>query len=412
MQVFVTRQPIFDGDQNLQAYELLFRSGLDTVCNMKDGDLATSLVISDSFFSTGIQSITGGNRAFINFTRNLLLGGLAELLPRDQLVVEILEDVEPDEEVLTAVDRLKEMGYTIAVDDFVGNPTQVPFIEKADILKVDFMETTPEQRRDIASRFQRPGLQLLAEKVEQQDEFEAAREMGYDLFQGYFFCKPIRVMKSRIPESKMSKLRLLQVVNEPVIDLEKTEAIFRTDVSLSYKLLKYINSAQFGMRKEVSNIKQALVILGQRNLRRWGALMSYSCLMDEKAGELLVTTVCRARFCELLAEPLGITGKSEDLFMVGMFSTLDALLDMPMNQVLESIPIAPAIKLALTRGKGVYSHALELVKVLEQGDWDRLAEMTAIMNFDENLIPELYTQSVEMARSIFQLSSSEKSTAS
>jgi EAL and modified HD-GYP domain-containing signal transduction protein len=403
MEVFVARQPIFNVNLKVVAYELLFRAGLENVFPNVDGDKATSSVISDSFLTMGLDTITEGCPAFINFTRHVLLEGYAHLFPKKNMVVEVLEDIEPDTEILDAVHKLKSEGYKIALDDYTGSPVTEPLIPFADVVKVDFIQTTPEQQKAFADRFRSMKISLLAEKVETSEEMEYGKSIGYRLFQGYFFCKPKVLTGKRVPESKLTKLQLLHTVNQGDIDFTKTEEIIRLDAGMSYKLLRYINSAYFGLRREVDNIKQALVLLGQRNLRKWASLMACTSLGEGKSTELLATAVTRARFCELLAELIGDSSRSDDLFLMGLLSTIDALLDMPMEKALEQIPLSEDLKSALLDKPGQLRNLLELVKGYETGDWDQFKELKDQLHVDEKEIPSIHREGLKMAQSILEV---------
>jgi c-di-GMP-related signal transduction protein len=407
MHTFVGRQPVFDLKMNIFGYELLFRTGLDNYFPQVDGDEATSNVISDSYFNIGINTITQGSRAFINFTRNTLLDDYAMLLPKENLVVEILEDVEPDAEVIQAVKRLKQNGYTIALDDIEKLDEENPLVELADIIKVDFMRTTQEEQQALADSLKKRKIRLLAEKVETHEEFEEAKKMGYTLFQGYFFCKPSIIQKKRIPEMKLNRLRLLEAVNQPELDFEKVEALAKQDVSFSYKLLKYINSAYFGLRQEATNIRQALVLMGQKNLRKWVSLMIYTFLGENKPPELLVTAIVRGRFCELMAEPFGIKERESDLFLMGMFSTIDAILDMPMDKLLDDIPLAVDIKAALLSEPSQMLYILEAAIAYEEGNWELFESLKDMVKFDEEVIPKMHLEAMKMAKEVLHLESAE-----
>jgi EAL and modified HD-GYP domain-containing signal transduction protein len=411
MEVFVARQPIFNGKMKVVAYELLFRSGLENAFPNVNGDQATSSVISDSFLTMGMDIITEGKPAFINFTRHILLEGYGRLFPKNDLVVELLEDIEPDSDVLDSVHQLKREGYRIALDDYQGSPMHEAFIPFVDVIKVDFMRTTTEEQRVFAERFRPMKIRLLAEKVECAEEMEHAKKTGYRLFQGYFFCKPTVLKGNRIIESKLTKLKLLHVINQRDIDFNEAEEIIRLDAGLSYKLLRYINSAYFGLRREVNNIKQALVLLGQRNLRKWVSLMVCASLGEGKSTELLATAVMRARFCELLAESMGDSNRSDDLFLMGLLSVIDALLDMPMEKALEQIPLSEDLKSALLSKPGLFRNILELVIGYESGDWERFSELKNLFHINESDIPPLHRESIKMARTILDAENATVSTA-
>jgi EAL and modified HD-GYP domain-containing signal transduction protein len=350
----------------------------------------------------GINELTGGQPAFLRFTRNVLLGGYAQILPKEKLVVEILDNMPPDKEVLDTVRRLRDGGYTVALNDFDGKALQSPLVDLANIIKVNFKLTSRIKQNFFARRFLRLGIKLVAEKIESYDGYHAAKEMGYSLFQGSFFCQPSIVSTQRIPESKMTRLRLMQLVNQEEMDFGKASEIIKHDVALSYKLLRYANSAYLGLHHQVTNIRQALMFLGQRNLRRWISLMAVACLGDQKPSALLVTALMRARFCELLADVLGMRPRGDDLFLLGMFSTIDALLDRPMEDALKDIPLAPDLKATLLGESGVFRDILELVLSYEAGDWKRFDALSRKLDIDQDGIPQIHLEAVNLAEGIFK----------
>ena len=302
MDVFVARQPIFDRRLNVYAYELLFRVGRENVFVDTDGDIATSSVITDSFLVIGLESLTRGRKAFINFTKNLLMDETATILPKDLLVIEILEDVMPSKGIITACKKLKDSGYVLALDDFVFEPKFTPLIKLADIIKVDFKLSGEEERRLLIQKFSSTKIKFLAEKVETQKEYEQAKEMGFSYFQGYFFSKPVIISSKDIPGNKINYLNILHEINLPEVDFNRIEGIVKHDVSVSYKLLRFINSAFFSFDAEVKSIKQALVLLGINEFRKWMSLIILKGMSEDKPKELLVISISRARFCELIAE--------------------------------------------------------------------------------------------------------------
>lgn len=406
MNSHIARQPIFDLDHKVHAYELLFRNGIENAFPRDvDGDKATSSVLSDGFFSMGIDTITGGYPAFVNFTRDILLGGFAELIPSSKLVIEILEDVTPDPKVLAVLERLKKIGFRIALDDYRGSDHHDSFLRFADLIKVDFKATSRDDQRHISRKFRPSGVKLVAEKLETHEDIQSAKAMGFHFFQGFFYCKPAIVNKGRIPENKLNKLELLKEVNRPELDIDRIQELVKHDVEMSYKLLRYINSAYFGLRNEATDIRQALVYLGFKNLRKWASLMAVACLGGDKPDELLVTSLVRARFCELAARHVDLLNRSEELFLMGMFSVIDALLDMSMEDALASIPLAPDLKLALLGEQCRLKHILDFAISYEMGNWEFFEYMKDQLSFDENAVPELHLDAVKTAEELLHVGS-------
>lgn len=394
METFIARQPIFDMNQRAFGYELLFRSGLENVFRHPDPNQASSKVLADTFFLHDLAFLTGGKRAFINITRDLLLQELLFLIPKEKIVVEILENVEPDEEVVQACERLKSAGYLLAMDDFVYDDRYGPLLRLADFIKVDFLSTEEGERRDLVRRLSTCKVRFLAEKIETYEMFREARDLGYTYCQGYFFSRP-RVISGRdIPGLKLHYLQLLQEIHRPELDLKRLTEIVRRETSLSYKLLRYINSAFFGLRNRISSLKQALLLLGEREIRKWVTLVTLATLGEDKPEELVLQSILRARFCESLASLTGLSDRSDDLFLMGMFSLLDGLLDRPLSEILEGIPISEEIKRALLGEKNRFGLVYQYLLAYEQGRWERLSELGGRLRIDESRVSSLYLEAV------------------
>ena len=398
MQVLVARQPIFDKNKNVVAYELLFRNSLSNSYGGTDGDQATTDVIVASFLSIGMDVVTGGKRAFINFTDNLLRNKVAHLLPREVLAVEILETVEPDEAILAACHDLKKDGYTIVLDDFVFHPRFAPLIELADIIKIDFLATSPTERKSIVRRFNANKIDFLAEKVETQAEFEEAVRAGYVYFQGYFFSKPVIIARKDIPASKLSYLKLLQEIKMSDMNINQIEQTIKREISFSYRLLKYINSSAFGFRQEIRSIRQAVSLLGQRDLLKWVSLNAMCCIQDDKPLELITTAVVRAYFGELIALRLGKQQIASDVFLMGLFSIIDALLDCSLLNILEELPVSKEVKGALLGGDGFFHDIHELTVSYERADWAKVFMCAKKIDLPEDELAGLYLKTLTWVR--------------
>jgi EAL and modified HD-GYP domain-containing signal transduction protein len=368
---FIARQPILNCEQEVFAYELLFRSGRNITFADVVGESATRSTLDLSLL-LGAESFTDGRPAFINCTRETLCSGVAGTLPRDLVVLEILEDVPADEETIDACRRLKEAGYRIALDDIVSTHDRLALFEFADIIKVDFLLTNAAQQKAISRRFRKPGVQLLAEKVETHEQFRAALEMGYTLFQGYFFCRPETMTAKDLPSMHLGYLEVLRKVYEPELDLLAIERAIREEPSLCYRLLRYLNSAAFGLRP-VHSIVHALNLLGRDQLRKWVSLVGTISLAGPHSAELIRKALIRARFCEMFAEQRGLP--STDFFLTGLFSLLDAFLDRPLAQIIEKIPISKLCRDALTGVPNQARYALDVAIACARGDWEALPQL-------------------------------------
>ncbi len=398
---FIARQPIFDLKENVYAYELLFRSGLHNYFDCDDVDHASTSVIANSFLLFGIDEMTSGRRAFLNCTRKVLVEDLVTALPKQHAVIEVLEDIEPDDEVIAACRRLKELGYTLALDDFIYHQKFEPLLELADIVKVDFLLSGPGERQRISSLLRRRGICMLAEKVETREDYEQAVSMGYELFQGYFFSKPVILSRRDIPANKLQYLRVLKEIHNPEIDFQRMAKTVQGEVSLSFKLLKLINSAAFGLRHKVSNIVQALSLLGEREVRTWVSLLSVSAMASDKPAELVVNSLIRARFCEQGAGLIGEGFESSELFLMGLFSQIDAILDRPLAELLDEIQVSPEMRQALLDKEGKRSQLLEICVALERGYWDQLSELATSLQLEEVTLSETYLEAVKWAQGTF-----------
>ncbi|MDO9536172.1 MAG: HDOD domain-containing protein [Bacillota bacterium] len=401
MEIYVARQPIFNKYQEVFAYELLYRSGANKFYSSLNGDEASSEVITNSFLLIGLETLTRGKKAFINFTRNLLENDVAILLPNEVIVVEILQDIEPDEKMLGACKKLKELGYLLALDNFIYDKKFEPLIDLVDIIKIDFLNTDEEERRAVIQRVRSNKVSFLAEKVETMEDFTQAIEMGYSYFQGYFFSKPLILSGRDIPSFKLTYMKILQEINKPDLDFDRIERLIKMDVSLSYKLLKFINSLAFGFRSEISSIKQALVLLGKEELSKWVSLIALKGIGENKPEELIVTAICRARFCELIASRVGLKDRASDLFLMGMFSLIDAFLDQPMSEILKELPICEEIKHALLGGKNRFRDVYDLILTYESGDWEKFTLKAAKLDLHEEEVKDFYLNSLDMSNKIF-----------
>lgn len=400
MDAFVARQPIFNSKKKLFAYELLFRDSLSNYMPDVSGDVATSKLLSSSYYTIGIDKITGGNLAFINFTERLLIDELPLLFPKETTVIEILEDVKPSKNVLQASKKFSAKGYTLALDDFIFQPDLKPLMELADIIKIDFRITPQADIERFITNENIKGTKLLAEKVETNEEFNLAREMGFEYFQGYFFSKPEIIKGKEIPGSQLRLLEIVANVNAQDFDFDTLETLIQTDLSISYKLLRYINSAFFRRKSEISSVKQALVFLGQNEIKRFVSLVALSSAAADKPNELIRCSCIRARFCELLSSVSSYAELSDELFTAGLFSNIDAVLDRPMADIIAKLPLSPSIISALMEENSELTKYLSLSKHYEKGEWQPVSRIAAKLCIAEEKIPPIYAEACEWANAI------------
>lgn len=393
---FIARQPIFDRHEHVFGYELLFRSGAQGCFPSIDPDAASRSTIDMSLL-IGPRSLTEGRRAFVNFTRELLIDGTATVLPRDLGIIEILEDIEPDAAVLNACRDLKRLGYTLALDDLVDSRTRAAFVPFVDIVKVDFTLTTPATQHELASTYKRRGIRLLAEKVEAREEFDSALRMGYEYFQGYFFCRPTTITAHDIPSLHLTYLGILKAAMETNFDINAVEQAIKQEPGLCFRLLRYLNSAAFGIYP-VRSIRHALTLIGQRELQKWITIAAAMALAGPRSSELISAALTRARFCELVATVLRTD--SSDFFLVGMFSLIDAIIDQPLGRVLSELPLSTPAKSALLGRAGPLLTVLSLAVACERADWDSLAQLSSALAIDSVRVATIHAESMEWVRNI------------
>jgi len=365
--VFIGRQPIFDHNYNVTSYELLFRQS-DTERSRND-DHKTAKVLTGALMDFGLDKLSGDKKIHINASPTFILSDLCDLLPTDKVGIEILESSPINEDIIQACKTLKEKGYEITLDNVVHTPQLAPLLSIADTIKVDISQSN-NLTADLKV-LRTYNTQLLATKVESYEDHEKAKNLGFNYFQGFFFCKPEVVHAKTMPESKINILRALQQVMTATVVSDINE-IVKQDVSLSYRLLKYINSAAFGMQRQIESIEQALVLLGLSNAQRWLSLLSLASLGEAKPLELMRTALYRGHLLESIAKSLKEESTGDD-FLLGMFSVLDALLDQPMQEAINDMALPTPVREALLSDKADMSYKLEVAYALEHGAWDDVA---------------------------------------
>lgn len=365
-EVCIGRQPIYDRSFEIYGYEVLARRTLENRYHEEDGDLASARVIESAMDTFGFGVLGHGKRIFVNITDRTLIRGFSFLLPREHTVLEILETVEPTPAVLEACAGLRKAGYHLALDDFDGHPSRDPFLPVVDILKIDFRLTTPNRRIELTRRHGGARIRLLAEKVETHRDLQEALKLGFHLFQGFVFSHPEVMSQRELQPFKMNYLQLLRELNEPEVSFADLEKIIQKDVSLSVKLLRFINSAMFGLRTPVKSICRALILLGIRTVRMWASLLAMIAMGEGKPHELIACSLRRSRFCEQLGSDLGLADRGFDLFLLGMLSVIDAILDLPMQDVIETLPLAPDVRGTLLGESTPLTPVLELARECER----------------------------------------------
>jgi EAL and modified HD-GYP domain-containing signal transduction protein len=401
MDFFIARQPILNTHKKLFAYELLYRGTKTSHLSNTSGNKATTSVLSSVFLTEGIEKISGLRPCFINFTRDLLLQNLPASFPKTQVVVEVLEDVPPTPEIVAICRKLRDDGYTIALDDFVYDPSLEPLIAIADIIKFDFLLTPVDTLQRTLHRLSRHKLKYLAEKVESYEEFEKAVKLGFSYFQGYFFSKPEHIRIQEIGSAKINLLNLLAEVNQKNTTPKKLEKIIQRDVALAYKLLRYVNSSYFYRLHTIESVAHAMTYLGSTEIRRYLILVLISELSTDKPGELVRLAVVRAKMGELLAEASPFRDKSDEIFLLGLFSLLDAMLDTTMEYACERLSLSDPLKNGLVYKSGPYAPFLQAVISYERVDKAGCLAALQGIGLAAGKLHEIYAEALKFTETVF-----------
>jgi c-di-GMP phosphodiesterase len=363
--MLVARQPVLDARLNVAGYELLFRTAGATGAHVTEHERATSQVIVDAIGEIGLDRLVGGQRAYVNVSRDLLLAVRPLPLPADRVVLELLEGQRVDAELIAVARELVAAGFTLALDDFVYEPALEPLLDIAHVVKLDVLALGRDATLAQLERLRGRGLLLVAEKIETHDEFAFWRQGGFDLFQGYFYARPELVRGRGMPSARLVSLGTVAELQRAGGSFERLEEVIHQDAGLSFKLLRYANSAFAGTRSPVGSVREALIRLGTRTVQQWATMLLLAGIPD-RPPELMTTGLLRARTCQLLVTDAN-EGCAERAFTVGLFSVLDALLDMPMDDVLELLALDAVVADALRRGRGVEGAALGAVLAYEHG---------------------------------------------
>lgn len=399
---YIARQPILNKQLKLFAYELLYWGPELGFPIEMDAETATTHLLSSTFFTEDIEEITKQYPCFINFPTNLIEKNIPSVFPKERVMIEILETVVPTQKVIEICQSLRKQGYKIALDDFTYRPELIPLLREAEIVKIDFRATTLEERLEIIENIKPFNLTLLAEKVETMAEFEEGKKLGFKYFQGYFFCKPEKTTTIRnFSPSETSLIQLLSEVSSPTTDLEKMNRIISRDSTLSYKLLRFINSAYYYQSHPISSIKHAIAYLGEKELRRFLLFMGISEIAKGKTSELIVMALMRAKFCESMAE-FQSWGEKEcsEIFLVGLFSLLDVVMDAPMEKILQKLPIAQPVRAALTNGDNSYANYLHLIIALEKNNQQKIKDLCKKLDIQYELLKDCYMLALRYANRV------------
>lgn len=410
MEVFIGRQPIFDFQEQIVAYELLYRSKNKNEFPLVDPDIATVDVIINAFLSVGFEELTKGKPSFINFTENILMSSLVDHLDPTSVVIEILEDIPITMNLIERIKELKMKGFKIALDDFVLDD-HVPYYNElftyTDYIKVDFLLSSVAERMEIEKRVftSFPHIKLLAEKVETREQYEVAKRSGYVLFQGYFFEKPQVVISRDIPANILQYFQIISLLKDEEPNMVSLVENIERDISLTYKLLQLINHSNKRTRFKVRSIKQAIILLGITELRKWIYLLAMRELErspdSDVFNELMSSSLFRAKVCEKLAK-LKYKQNFSEYFLVGMFSLIDSILQRPMNMILSQLPLSEEISETISGGDTEMAPFLQLSIALGKLDWSRIEELALMFNLEVEHIMTIYNEASEWAENTFK----------
>lgn len=366
MDMYVARQPILNINRRLFGYELLYRGTAEYNLSNISGNRATTSLLSSTFLTEGIDIISGNKPCFINFTKDLLLDDIPLSFPKSKLIVEILEDVPPTKDVLAICRNLVKKGYRLALDDFIYDKSFDPLLELTEIVKIDVRLTPLDTIHRTLHRLSRFNVKLLAEKVESNAEYERANKLGFHFVQGFFFSKPEKILVKEIAASKVNLIHLMAEITKKETSLEKLKEIITRDIAISYKLLRFLNSAYFYLIQEVKTVQHAVAYLGEKELRRFILLAIISELALDKPGELIRLSLVRAKFCELLAAQSKFQRATDEIFLMGLFSLIDTMLETKMSTIMEKLPLSTQLKEALIYEKGPYANFLKAMVAYER----------------------------------------------
>ena len=391
---FLGRQPILDGSLRLMGYELLFRSGYgNAFCG--DPEVATQTVI-DHWLTLVPESEKA--LAFVNCTRAALLNGVVALLSPRETVLEVLENIVPDQDLIACCQELKEQGFRLALDDFVPDPMRSELLRIADFIKIDFQASNSQIRHEIYDLGRSSKARFIAEKIETEEQMRAAQAEGCSYFQGYFFSRPVILTARALPQNELVYLRLLAALNRSPANLFEIEDLVLADASLCYRVLRLANSVLHGRRDPVNSVRAALLMIGEDSVRRTVTVALAGAIAGQRCPTLVSLALVRARFCELLAPSIGESAR--ELYLLGLLSLLDVLLQAPMESLLEALPLADRMKGALTGESGRLSRALQLICALESCDWVLCENIRVLLGVTESFVAATYLKSVEWAGSM------------
>jgi EAL and modified HD-GYP domain-containing signal transduction protein len=404
-QLFLGRQPILDREQKLFAYELLFRNSCHNAADVTDGARATATVIANAFTELGVAEALGNCRGFINVDEEFLFSDLLELLPRQSVVLEILETVPPTPAVIERCQALKAAGFTLALDDVIQlEPQFADLLALVDIVKVDIQPLSRIQLMQLAIKLKPSGKQLLAEKVDSQEQMAQCLKLGFTLFQGYYFAKPSIIAGKKLDHSQLSLMKLMGLLLGDA-DTDELEEALKQQPGLTINLLRMTNSVGAGCSEKIKSLRHAITVLGRRQLQRWLQLLLFVSSEQGAGNPLLLLAATRGRFCELLAEELSPDNRAlvDQAFMVGVMSLMPALIGLSIEEIVAPLGLAAPVRDALCTGSGQLGTLLRLAESGETGDLAGLDQYLASLDgLSLKALNRAQTRALQWANSIGQ----------
>ena len=401
MDVYVARQPIFKKNMDVFGYELLYRRSTNNFYEGTDDLKSTADVITNTFLVMGFEELTCGTKAFINFSGEMIEKGIPNLLHKEDIIIEILETVDATENIIEECKKLKKMGYIIALDDFIFKEAMLPFIEMADIIKLEF-NAIPKNIQEKYIRKYKNKIKFLAEKIETREQFQQAIKMGYEYFQGYFFSKPVIVVGKDLKGLNPNIIAIVTELNRGEPDFDKITRFIEMDIGLSFKMLKLSNSVFFSSTKKFISISDAVVRIGIIELRRWVYLLMFQDVKNPENSELIKVCIIRGKLMEIISLELGLgTVKTYEFFLTGIFSSIDVLLNKPMDEIIEELPLPDEVSAALMDNKNEIREILNQVMNMEIGDWDHWNEIMTSNSkkvIGKDKLMELYFEALAWTR--------------
>ncbi len=400
---FIAKQPIFDQKKNVLGYELFFRDSLSAQQAVFSSQGDASMQVAAGTFVCLNELLQKNKKLMINFTSDLILDNVPYALPPEQTIVEVdgRDPLQP--EVIEALKALKRDGYSIALDDFEGKKHAIPLIQLCDIIKVDTLDRSMDWLQKVVSVLQKANVQLMAKRIETHEVFTNVTSMGFSMFQGFFFQRPENITGRKLNSNEMMRLKLIKMIESESAEVDKLAETIQSDVSISYRLLKFLNSPAFGFSKEIDSVRHAITLLGWKQLKSWlRVIIMTDMIQPGKTRELSHSALLRGKLLETIAENHAKSEMQGALFLMGLFSLLDSMLDIPMQDILEELPLAAPIKQALLGQPGTFRSWLELSICFENADWEKLDSLMQELALNPGQVAMSYHQSLEWTESYFE----------